>query len=362
MKSQRKAKKNRKSLGTPSLRLGVLITVLSLIVAAAALLMVPAFNVTEVYCEGAVNISSEEIIAASRIETGRNILLCNIGRAEREAEKFPIVKDASVRRIFPDKIRITITERTPAAYLATGTDCAAIDTEGIVLAIIPPPLSEMIIDSSDPEYEREFSAQAEQAANTETEEENTSSQTQEDNSTHTESAEDAEPETEAAAEKPYSVPLLYGIDARSAEVGKHIKVKDADKFDELLSVLNALNDAGLLSRATYIDAENLSDLRLIIENRLDIYLGSTENISYRADFLAEVINTKISSFENVIMDYRGDDIYVRPHDDGKERFIPDETEDAAEEDEENPAVDDEEDIAEEETEDTPPPPADMTLD
>lgn len=361
MKNQKKAEKKQKYLGAPSLRLGVLITILSLIVAAAALLMVPAFNVTSVYCEGAVNVSSEEIIAASRIETGRNILLCNIGRAEREAEKFPIVKDASVRRIFPDKICITITERTPAAYLATGTDCAAIDIEGIVLEIIPSPLSEMIIDASSPDYEREFSASAAETANTN--EENSPGQTKENESNDVASTdENTEDETEDTVEKPYSIPLLYGIDTKGAEVGKHIKVKDNAKFDEILSVLNALKNANLLSRATYIDAENLSDLRLIIENRLDIYLGGTENISYRTGFLAEVINTKISSFENVIMDYRGDDIYVRPHDDGKDRYIPDKTEDSAEEDEENSPVDDNEYITAEEGDETPPHPANMTLD
>lgn len=332
MKRYKRTKREKISSAAPSLRLGVLITLLALIVTAATLLMVPAFSVTEVYCEGNINISSEEIIVASRIETGRNILLCNIGRAKREVEKFPVVKDASVRRIFPNKISITITERIPAAYLAMGTDCVAIDTEGIVLDVITSPLSEAIVDESTPKYERESFGE------TSAKEKDEADAPEKSDNKDTKDAhvpEEDEPLAENEStdktediptEKPYSVPLLSGIEVKSASVGKHIKVVDDKKFDEVLTIINALDEVNLLSRATYLDTENLSSLRLVVENRLDIYLGGIENISYRTSFLAEVINTKISSYETVIMDYRGDDIYVRPPDDGKDRFIPGETE------------------------------------
>ena len=48
-------------------------------------------------------------------------------------------------------------------------------------------------------------------------------------------------------------------------------------------------------------------------------LGDADNIDYRAKFMAEVINNKISAYEVAILDYTGDDIYVRPREDGKQR-------------------------------------------
>ena len=63
----------------------------------------------------------------------------------------------------------------------------------------------------------------------------------------------------------------------------------------------------------------MDDIRLVIENRLEVLLGKADNIDYRCKFLAEVINTRISASESVILDYRGDDIYAETRDDGKER-------------------------------------------
>ena len=63
----------------------------------------------------------------------------------------------------------------------------------------------------------------------------------------------------------------------------------------------------------------MTNVNAVIENRLDIRLGIPDNMAYRAKFLAETINTKISSTEVLILDYTGNDIYARPHDDGKDR-------------------------------------------
>lgn len=76
-----------------------------------------------------------------------------------------------------------------------------------------------------------------------------------------------------------------------------------------------------MQKSTYIDVTDLTNIRLIIENRLDVLLGDADNIDYRAKFMAEVINNKISAYEVAVLDYTGDDIYVRPHDDGKQRVV-----------------------------------------
>ena len=74
-----------------SLRIGILITVLALIVVAAGVLMVPSLNITEVYCEGCVNTAPGDIITAAQIKTGGNIFLANIGKAGRSIKENPRV-------------------------------------------------------------------------------------------------------------------------------------------------------------------------------------------------------------------------------------------------------------------------------
>ena len=117
----------------------------------------------------------------------------------------------------------------------------------------------------------------------------------------------------------YSVPLTVGIELSSAEEGKTAASDDSAKLDKLFEICNALNDAGLLNRSTYIDLTDMTNVNAVIENRLDIRLGIPDNMAYRAKFLAETINTKISSTEVLILDYTGNDIYARPHEDGKDR-------------------------------------------
>ena len=48
-------------------------------------------------------------------------------------------------------------------------------------------------------------------------------------------------------------------------------------------------------------------------------LSGFDNLSYKTRFLAKVINEGISAYEHAVVDYRGEDVYVRPHDDGEDR-------------------------------------------
>ena len=132
---------------------------------------------------------------------------------------------------------------------------------------------------------------------------------------NTDSSENAEEIT-----KPFDIPLVAGFECDATEAGDKLKATDKGKFDKAVEILNALRNAQLLERTTYVDVTEMADIRVIVENRLDIYIGAGDNIDYRTKFLSEVINTKISAYEKVVMDYRGDDIFVRPPEDGKDRI------------------------------------------
>ncbi len=346
-KHKRRVRRRQRERMPSTLRLGILITVLVFIVIASGILMIPALNVNDVYCEGCNNTNQTDIIMASRIEIGGNILLANVGRAEREIRKMPIVEEVTVKRVFPDKICIVVTERTPAAYVMKGGECAVIDKEGIVLeAINDARVAAIFKANTPPSYMQiEGNAGQEEKGEEEADEDKESLETTEDT------------DTSESSPKMYSIPLISGIELENMREGKEAKSTDDEKFEELLKICNALSNAELLNRATYIDINSMADVKIYIENRLEVQLGTIDNIGYRTKFLSEVINTKISAYERAIMDYRSDDIYVRSPEDGKARTVkePEETESDDEE------TDDENEEAEEKEEDTGRSTANVTL-
>lgn len=293
MRNRRNPKRHKKQKTKFSIRIGVLITVLILIVAAAGILMFPAFNVTEVYCEGNINISSDELLNTANISVGKNTFLENVSGAERKISKIPMIEEVSVERIFPDKICISVVERTPAFYAIMGDASVILDINAVVVKELDAGATAKLLELNQPRLETE---------NKENEE-----------------IDEQQPENEEVYLK---IPVVAGIELSDAKLGREADSKNKSKFDELFKLCRALNDAGILGKCTYIDITNVSDIIIMAENRLEVHFGTTENVEYRTKFLAEVINTKLSAYEKAIMDYTGDDIYVRPPDDGKDKVTP----------------------------------------
>lgn len=333
---RRKTRKKADNKSLSSLRIGILITVLALIVVAAGVLMVPSLNITEVYCEGCVNTAPGDIITAAQIKTGENIFLANIGKAGRTIKENPLIEEVKIRRVFPNRICISVTERIPAAYVKQGAECVAIDKGGVVLEVISDERAGIIVGQKTPVKpdagDVESAEQEEQAEQVEQE-----------------VAEAEVPEEEATEEEKniLSIPLIEGVELERAKVDAKAKAKanNEEGLEGVVEICNALYDAGLLNRTTYIDVTNTFEIKIVIENRLEVQIGSRKNINYRAKFLAEVINTKISASENAILDYHGDDIFVRPVESREDRVYKEEDEEAEEADETG------EEIEEEETDD-----------
>ena len=340
----------KKKNGGLSVRMAAVILLLAAGVVFGAMLMIPAFSITEVYCEGLNNLSGEDIITTANIKNGTNILLANIGGARRSIKKNAMVKDVKLRRVFPNKICITVEERTPAAYVLSGSQCVLVDCDGVVIENVQGDKSAQIVQKNTPNFEaqtdstqednkdgskNQSSSESKNSSGGSADNENDSSsddsasdktdKKSSDNSNDTENnqnnqAGDGSGSSENGGDNSvYSVPLTVGIELSSAEEGKTAASDDSAKLDKLFEICNALNDAGLLNRSTYIDLTDMTNVNAVIENRLDIRLGIPDNMAYRAKFLAETINTKISSTEVLILDYTGNDIYARPHEDGKDR-------------------------------------------
>lgn len=339
-----------------SLKIPVLIIVLFLTVVTTIALMLPVFNVVEVYCEGNSEVKTEDIITAAKLETGKNIFLENLGRARRSVESITNIKSAEIRRVFPNKICISVSERVPFAYVPSNGGVALVSEDGIVLKVSDGGEAAMISDAKTPKFDTaqpdDEKSDAGKTNDKKSDSENKNSDTtddsdnkNDDSSDNNDSNSDNKPNDSQNSDKSDSkssdsgqnnsgsdstdgqtenadvsaVPLVSGFELNNAQEGKKAESGDSDKFNKMYELCRALKGAELLNRTTYINVENLDDITVVIENRLEVQLAKAENINYRCRFLAEVINTKLSATESVILDYRGDDIYAINRDDGGER-------------------------------------------
>ena len=339
-----------------SLKIPVLIIVLVLAVVTTIALMLPVFNVVEVYCEGNSEVKTEDIITAAKLETGKNIFLENLGRARRSVESITNIKSAEIRRVFPNKICISVSERVPFAYVPSDGGVALVSEEGIVLKVSDGGEAAMISNAKTPKFDTAQTdgekSDSSKTNDKKSDSENKNSDTtddsdnkKDDSSDNNDSNSDNKSNDSQNSDKSDSknsdsgqndsgsdstagqtenadvsaVPLVSGFELNNVKEGKKAESGDSDKFNKMYELCRALKGAELLNRTTYINVENLDDITVVIENRLEVQLAKAENINYRCRFLAEVINTKLSATESVILDYRGDDIYAINRDDGGER-------------------------------------------
>lgn len=273
------------------------------------LMFTPVFHVQEVFCEGNVRIGSEEICQAAADATGKNIFLVRLSTIRKQVESVPLVEHASIRRVFPNKIKIVVEECIPAGYLADDNQCVLVDTDGKILEIVADERAAWMQETYTPS----------ESVPPETEEKKTEEKESAESTAETTDGTEA---ITADGLQLYAAPLVLGVDVQKPEVGKTVRCKTETQWEVLSELFDTLEQNDLLSRATCLDLRKEDALTLVIENRLEILLGKAENLEYRTAFLAKVINERISATEHAVMDYRGADIYVRMPEDGKERMKP----------------------------------------
>src|SRR6266545_8360271 len=81
--------------------------------------------------------SSGPVMEKMREVIGRNIFLISMDERKRELEKVPWVESATVMRLWPNRLRVEVKERTPVAFVAIGERIGLIDAQGVVMEMSP---------------------------------------------------------------------------------------------------------------------------------------------------------------------------------------------------------------------------------
>lgn len=68
---------------------------------------------------------------------GRNIFQISLDERKRELEKIPWIESASVVRIWPNRLKVIVHERTPVAFVALGERVELTDANGVLMELPP---------------------------------------------------------------------------------------------------------------------------------------------------------------------------------------------------------------------------------
>lgn len=112
-----------------------IVIVLAIIVAAVFCAHLDYFNVDGIAVVGNENISDEEIIKQSGIETGGSVFDIHPFIVQHRIKKNLYIDDVNVNRKLPDKVEIIVKERSLLAQFSMDGKFVITDSEGMVLDI-----------------------------------------------------------------------------------------------------------------------------------------------------------------------------------------------------------------------------------
>jgi cell division protein FtsQ len=94
---------------------------------------------------GDAHLSRPQVLSVFAGDLDRNIFRVPLAERRANLERLPWVDHATVMRLLPNKIRVSITERTPVAFVRQGSQIGLVDASGVLLDMPPE-------DAGDPHY------------------------------------------------------------------------------------------------------------------------------------------------------------------------------------------------------------------
>ena len=92
---------------------------------------------TNIQATGLGQVSRAEMLPVFGEDIGRNIFFVPLAERRKQLEQIPWIEHATVMRLLPDQIRISVIERKPVAFVRQGSQVDLIDGNGVVLTEPP---------------------------------------------------------------------------------------------------------------------------------------------------------------------------------------------------------------------------------
>lgn len=98
----------------------------------------PYFELKEIHVTGIDRLTRGDILKSSNIGLGLNCLDMNVGEVEQRLSANPWIESVTVRREFPNRLRIGVEEKVPAFWIRQGDGLYFADASGRVIAPMHP--------------------------------------------------------------------------------------------------------------------------------------------------------------------------------------------------------------------------------
>ena len=90
---------------------------------------------------GITELTRPELVGVFGSDIGRNVFFVPLARREAALEAQPWVRHATVMRLLPNSLRVTIQERVPIAFVRIGRQVELVDKDGMLLSMPPATLA-----------------------------------------------------------------------------------------------------------------------------------------------------------------------------------------------------------------------------
>jgi cell division protein FtsQ len=86
--------------------------------------------------EGNRHVTKAQLLSIFGEDVERNIFTVSLPERRAELERLPWVEHATVMRLLPDRVRVSIVERTPVAFVRQGGHIGLVDKSGVLMDMV----------------------------------------------------------------------------------------------------------------------------------------------------------------------------------------------------------------------------------
>ena len=244
--SARRRSKRRRQRHSEYRQTGVLTKLLIMLAVVAAIVLGVAifFRVHTVEVQGNTIYSKEQVVKASGVEAGDNLLMVNRAAVAGSIKaRMPYVRDVSVSPMLPDTVVIQIKESDVAVLVQSdiGADWY-VNSDGRIMGSSVEGFRGQVVE-------------------------------------------------------------LTGVTITAPKTGEQAVASEgqAENLHAALQVIRQMEGTGLIGQITALDAEKSFDLILYCGDRLDILLGGTEELEYKIQYL-QVILEELEEYQKGTID------------------------------------------------------------
>jgi cell division protein FtsQ len=92
---------------------------------------------SDIQSTGLTEVSRAQLLPVFGEDIGRNIFFVPLDERRKDLEQIPWVERATVMRLLPDQIRVTVVERKPVAFARVDDQVGLVDANGVLLSMSP---------------------------------------------------------------------------------------------------------------------------------------------------------------------------------------------------------------------------------